>query len=222
MEPALPDRLPQAGRATRFWWIRHAPVPEVGTHMYGSLDVDSDTSDTPLFAAVAARLPNEALWVTSNLRRTRQTADALAAAGARVGEWREEPDVAELDFGDYNGMEHGELLALRTDPFLGFWPLSPHEQAPNGESFTMLVQRVRRFVETMQRERAGQDIVCVAHRGTILAALHIALELPLTTSVAFDIGNVSLTRLVHHADVPEGGPFYRVAEVGWLPHRGDA
>ena len=189
--------------------------------MYGSLDVDSDTSDATLFAAVAARLPRDALWVTSNLKRTRQTADALVAAGARAGEWREEADIAELDFGDYNGMEHGELLALRTDPFLGFWPLSPHEQAPNGESFTMLARRVRRFVETMQAERAGQDIVCVAHRGTILAALQIALELPLTTSVAFDIGNVSLTRLVHHADIPEGGPFYRVAEVGWLPHSGD-
>ena len=109
--------------------------------MYGSLDVDSDTSDTALFAAVAARLPPDALWVTSNLRRTRQTADALVAAGARVGEWREEPDIAELDFGDYNGMEHGELFARRTDPFLGFWPLSPHEQAPNGESFTMLTAR---------------------------------------------------------------------------------
>ena len=61
----------------------------------------------------------------------------------------------------------------------------------------------------------------MAHRGTILAALQIALELPLTTSVAFDVGNVSLTRLVHHADVPEGGPFYRVVEVGWLPHAAD-
>ena len=218
MDPELRARLPHPERATRFWWVRHARVPEVGTRMYGSLDVDCDTSDTALFEGVAARLPAEALWVTSHLRRTRQTADALVAAGAEPGGWREERDIAELDFGDYNGMDLGELMALREDPFLGFWPLSPHERAPNGESFGMLVARVRRFVETMQRERPGRDVVCVAHRGTILAALHIALELPLTTSVAFDIANVSLTRLVHHADVPDGGPFYRVAEVGWLPH----
>ena len=211
-------RLPLPEHATRFWWVRHARVPEVGTHMYGSLDVDCDTSDTALFERVAVRLPEDALWVTSNLRRTRQTADALVAAGARPAAWREEADIAELDFGDCNGMEHHELFARRRDPFLGFFPLSPHEQAPNGESFTMLIARVRRFVETMQRERPGRDVVCVAHRGTILAALQIALELPLTTSVAFDIGNVSLTRLTHHADVPEGGPFYRVGEVGWLPY----
>ena len=216
--PEIRARLPRPENATRFWWVRHAHVPEVGTHMYGSLDVDCDTSDTALFEGVAARLPDDALWVNSTLRRTRQTADALIAAGARPGDRREDADIAELDFGDYNGMELQELFALRRDPFLGFWPLSPHEQAPNGESFTMLAARVRRFVETMQRERAGRDVVCVSHRGTILAALQIALELPLTTSVAFDIGNVSLTRLVHHADVPEGGPFYRVGEVGWLPH----
>jgi len=219
MDPELRARLPHPERATRFWWVRHAPVPEVGTHMYGSLDVDCLTTDRPLFEAVAARLPTDALWVTSHLRRTRQTADALAAAGARPGEWREDPDIAELDFGDYNGMAIDALFALRDDPFLGFWPLSPHEQAPNGESFAMLVTRVGRFIDTMRRESIGRDVVCVAHRGTILAALQIALELPLTTSVAFDIGNVSLTRLVHHADVPDGGPRYRVAEVGWLPHR---
>jgi len=218
MNSELRARLPLPEHATRFWWVRHATVPEVGTRMYGSLDVDCDTSDTALFERVAARLPIDATWVTSTLRRTRQTADALVAAGARPGARHETADIAELDFGDYNGMEHHELLALRQDPFLGFWPLSPHEQAPNGESFTMLTDRVRRFVGEMQREHAGHDVVCVSHRGTILAALQIALELPLTTSVAFDIGNVSLTRLVHHADVPEGGPFYRVGEVGWLPH----
>ena len=220
MHPDIAARLPRPERATRFWWVRHARVPEVADRMYGNLDVDCETTDAARFAGVAARLPANAIWATSPLKRTRQTAEALVAAGAPAPRaWLEpDPDVAELDFGDFNGMAHTELFAMRKDPFLGFWPLSPHEQAPNGESFTMRVDRVRRFVETMQRERAGQDVVCVAHRGTILAALQIALELPLTTSVAFDIGNVSLTRLVHHADVPEGGPFYRVSEVGWLPH----
>lgn len=218
MKPDFRDNMPKRERATRFWWIRHAHVPQVGSHMYGSLDVDCDTTDEALFAGVAARLPVDAAWMTSNLKRTRQTADALIAAGANARSITEDADIAELDFGDYNGMTHDALFALRRgDPFLGFFPLSPHEQAPNGESFTLLVERVQRFVSKMQRTHVGEDVVCVAHRGTILAALQIALELPLTTSVAFDIGNVSVTRLIHHADIPEGGPFYRVVNVGWLP-----
>jgi len=81
----------------------------------------------------------------------------------------------------------------------------------------MLRQRVESFTARMIETHSGKDIVCVAHRGTILAALQIALDLPLRNSVSFDIGNVSLTRLIHHADIPEGGPRWRVCDVSWLP-----
>lgn len=187
--------------------------------MYGSLDLDCDTSDEPLFSGVAARLPADAHWVTSPLKRTHQTADALLAAGAPQPATRcEDADIAEMDFGDYNGLTHVELFAARDkDPFLGFWPMSPHEKAPNGESFTVLRDRVQGFINRAVEQHPGGNIVCVAHRGTILAALQIALDLPLTTSVAFTIGNVSLTRLVHHADVKPGGPRWRVHETDWLP-----
>ena len=210
-------RLPNASHATRFWWIRHARVPEVGHRMYGSLDVDCDTSDKPLFQGVAAKLPSDAYWVTSPLKRTHQTAQALIDNGVSAGSMHQDVDVAEQDFGDFNGMTHEELFAQRDDAYLGFWPLPPEQQAPNGESFSMLRQRVEKFVDRMTAEHQGGDVVCVAHRGTILAALQIALDLPLRNSVSFDIGNVSLTRLTHHADIPEGGPQWRIGDVSWLP-----
>ncbi|MEE9321183.1 MAG: histidine phosphatase family protein [Granulosicoccus sp.] len=217
MHETLQAQLPQSTHETRFWWVRHARVPEIDHRMYGSLDVDSDVTDLPLFKGVAARLPKDAHWITSPLKRTKQTADALIAAGASAASWEEDADIIEMNFGAYNGMSLQALYALRDDPYLGFWPMSPHHNAPDGESFSLLVDRVARFVTRMQNERMGQDVVCVAHRGTILAALHIALKLPLDTSVSFDIDNVSLTRLIHHADVPKGGPKYRVRDVGWVP-----
>jgi alpha-ribazole phosphatase len=185
--------------------------------MYGSLDVDSDTSDSTLFKGIAAKLPADALWITSPLKRTQQTADALIAAGAQARAWTQDADIVEQNFGDFNGMTHEELFARREDAYLGFWPLPPEQQAPNGESFSMLRSRVESFIARMIDEHCGKDLVCVAHRGTILAALQIALDLPLRNSVSFDIGNVSLTRLTHHADVPEGGPQWRVVDVSWLP-----
>lgn len=217
MNEDLRAQLPQKTHATRFWWVRHARVPEVTHRMYGSLDVDCDTSDTELFEGIAAKLPVDALWVTSPLKRTRQTADALVAAGAEPREWAQDADILEQDFGDFNGMTHEELFARREDAYLGFWPLPPEQQAPNGESFAMLRARVETFIDRTVAEHRGRDVVCVAHRGTILAALQIALDLPMRNSVSFDIGNVSLTRLTHHADVPEGGPRWRVVDVSWLP-----
>ncbi len=77
MNETLRARLPQPTHATRFWWIRHAHVPEVKDRMYGSLDEDCDTSDRAVFEGVAAKLPKEALWITSPLKRTKQTAQAL-------------------------------------------------------------------------------------------------------------------------------------------------
>lgn len=217
MNENLRALLPQPSHATRFWWIRHARVPEVAHRMYGSLDVDCDTTDTDLFSGIAAKLPSDALWITSPLKRTQQTADALINAGATAASWARDADIVEQDFGDFNGMTHEELFARRNDAYLGFWPLPPEQQAPNGESFSMLRARVDAFIQRMVAEHTGKDLVCVAHRGTILAALQIALDLPLRNSVSFDIGNVSLTRLTHHADVPTGGPQWRVVDVSWLP-----
>ncbi len=217
MNENLRALLPQPSHATRFWWIRHARVPEVAHRMYGSLDVDCDTTDTDLFSGIAAKLPSDALWITSPLKRTQQTADALINAGATAASWARDADIVEQDFGDFNGMTHEELFAQRNDAYLGFWPLPPEQQAPNGESFSMLRARVDAFIQRMVAEHTGKDLVCVAHRGTILAALQIALDLPLRNSVSFDIGNVSLTRLTHHADVPTGGPQWRVVDVSWLP-----
>jgi len=217
MNNAFRARLPSAEHATRFWWIRHARVPEVGHRMYGSLDVDCDTTDTALFGGVAAKLPDNAIWVTSNLKRTHQTAQALLDNSITPSLMLEDKDIVEQNFGDFNGMTHDELFALRDDHYLGFWPLPPEQQAPNGESFSMLRERVERFIDNMITTHSGKDIVCVAHRGTILAALQVALNLPLRNSVSFDIGNVSLTRLTHHGDIPAEGPQWRVGDVSWLP-----
>ena len=217
MKPELLARLPQRTHATRFFWVRHAPVPAGAYKMYGSLDEDCDTSNRAVFESVAAKLPKDALWITSPLKRTKQTAKALIDAGATAAEWQEDADILEQDFGDYNGMTHEELFAIRDDAFLGFWPSSPEVQAPNGESFAMLRARVESFTQRMSAAHPGKDLVCVAHRGTILAALQIALDLPIKNSVSFDIGNVSLTRLTYHADVPAGGPSWRVVDVSWLP-----
>ncbi len=186
--------------------------------MYGSLDVDCDTSDTALFSSVAAKLPANAIWVTSQLKRTHQTAQALVDNGAPFnGEFLQDSGIAEQDFGDLNGRTHEELFAMRDDAYFGFWPWPPEQQAPNGESFPMLRQRVAEFKERMISTHTGRDIVCVAHRGSILAALQVALDLPTRSSVSFDIGNVSLTRLTHHGDVPNDGPQWRAVDAGWLP-----
>src|SRR3546814_11536434 len=63
---------------TRWWWIRHAPVIGQDGRLYGPLDVDCDCTDEALFRALAARLPDAAVWIVTPLRRTRAAAAAIA------------------------------------------------------------------------------------------------------------------------------------------------
>jgi hypothetical protein len=66
--------------ATRLWWIRHAPVSYSG-RINGHLDLSCDCSEAASFAGLVEQLPRGAVWVTSNLRRTHETAAAVVRAG---------------------------------------------------------------------------------------------------------------------------------------------
>ena len=73
-------------RPTAFWLIRHALVEEAArAFLYGSTDVPlCETTlldQVPMYAALAKRLPQPAVWGCTPLSRTRRTAEAIFRAG---------------------------------------------------------------------------------------------------------------------------------------------
>jgi len=203
---------------TRWWWIRHAPVPDNG-RIYGQSDLDCDCGDAEIFGTLARELPVPAVWVTSNLVRTKQTAAAiLAAAPGRFG--GVEPvavsALAEQHLGEWQGQERKAFYAARKVGTQTLWFAPAHERAPGGESFVDLVQRVVPAIERLNVEHRGKDIVAVTHGGTIRAALSLALGLTPQASLAFSVENCSLTRVDHLA--ADGGPgLWRVVAVNHRP-----
>lgn len=186
----------------RWWWLRHAPV--AGGRITGRLDVDCDTSDRPAFAALAAMLPRDAVLIESGLRRSRQTAEALGRAGLPLPPPLIEPDLAEQDFGDWQGRSWGEIDAG------DFWQAPATSVPPGGESFAQVVARVRSAVQRLSAAHEGRDIVAVAHAGSIMAALAVALDTTPTAALRFAIAPLSVTRL----DFTDGG--WRAAWVNRL------
>ena len=203
---------------TRWWWIRHAPVPD-GGRIYGQSDLDCDCTDAEIFAVLARELPREALWVTSNLARTRQTAAAiLAAANGRHDGVQPLaiPDLAEQHLGEWQGMERKPFYAERKVGTHTLWFAPAHERAPGGESFVDLVERVRPVIERLTVQHRGGDIVAVTHGGTIKVALAVALGLDPQAALSFLIENCSLTRLDYLS--PQGAPgLWRVGAVNHRP-----
>lgn len=204
--------------ATRWWWIRHAPVND-GGRIYGHRDVPADVSDLAAFAVLAGWLPRGAVWVTSHLQRTAQTARALAAAGADLAEPHVEPDLAEQNMGEWQGQIRAEIFARHGDP-RGFWVAPAEVVPPGGESFADLCARVAAAIERLNAAHTGRDIVAVAHGGTIRAALGLALGLTPAAALAFTTDNLALTRIDHAPGRGGGEATWRVVAVNLVPTAG--
>ncbi len=199
---------------TTWWWVRHAPVAEMTGLLYGQMDLAADVSDAAAFAALAARLPEDALWITSPLRRTRQTFDAIRAArGEKAEPDLVEPDFIEQGFGDWQGLSYDQIRA-QTDPAL--WASPGTAEPPGGESFATVIERVAPAIERLSAAHAGRHIVAVAHGGSIRAALAAALELTPDKALALVIDNLSLCRLEAIPD-PTIPLAWRVHYVNDLP-----
>jgi alpha-ribazole phosphatase len=202
---------------TRWWWVRHAPVHVDEGRIYGQSDLPCDCSDKRVFANLAAQLPRQAVWVTSHLQRTLQTAQAILAASGleTLPTIHREKDFAEQHLGDWQGLDRREFLMNRTQEPDSFWYASADERAPNGESFVDLVARVAAAITRITQSHQGSDIVAVGHGGTIRAAITIALGLPPRGGFAFMIDNCSLTRLDHYQG--QSGAGWRIKAINHRP-----
>jgi broad specificity phosphatase PhoE len=205
--------------ATRWWWVRHAPVREDNGCIYGQKDLGCDTSDRVVFEAVAKILPRNAVWYASNLKRTHQTAEAIWAAGfPKPASMIKEAAFAEQHLGQWQGMNRAAFLASR--PPGNQWFAAIDEPAPGGESFMDLYNRVRGAIEAINDEHAGKDVIVAAHGGTIKAAVGLALGGQPEKGLAFDIDNCSVTRLDHFASA--GRSIWRLPMVNQQPWIADA
>jgi len=202
---------------TRWWWVRHAPVIVDEGRIYGQSDLPCDCSDARVFSGLATVLPRGAIWITSHLGRTHQTAEAIWAAGdfGAVEEFQQDKDFAEQHLGDWQGLDRRAFLMNRRQEPDSFWYAAADERAPNGESFVDLLERVGAAVARITQTHRGRDIVAVAHGGTIRAALTIALGLPPRGGFAFMVDNCSLTRLDHYEGSERSG--WRVQMVNHRP-----
>ena len=208
---------------TRWWWVRHAPVPDEG-RIYGQRDLDCDCSEETVYRAVAAVLPHDAVWLTSALKRTKQTAAAIHAASEGRHAPREMPGhdaFNEQHLGDWQGRDRHAFLKQQGFTAMRFWLTVGDQRAPGGESYPDVVNRVSPVIEALTEMHAGKNIISVAHGGTIRAAIGFALGGPHDMAHAFTIDNCSITVLEHLRDPGQvGDGVWRVGAVNnkpWLP-----
>ena len=200
-------------RETRWWWVRHAPVTANQGRIYGQSDVPADFAGTDAtMARLAAALPRDAVLVTSDLRRTVDTAEALRIAGATWSESHRDPQLREQSFGDWQGLTGDAFGRIRDRLPHSGWLAPAFERAPGGESFADVVARVVPAIIRHTAAFAGRDIVAVSHGGTIRAALGYALGLDPESALSFTMETLALTRL-DHIETRDDAGVWRIVTV---------
>ena len=116
-------------------------------------------------------------------KRTRQTAELL---GLRA---TVEPLLADLDHGRWRG----DVLAGVLPAELAVWLTDPTQAPHGGETVVDLINRVRRWMDTLPDQRGR--LVAVTHPAVIRAAILVALDAPPKSFWRIDIAPVSRTVL---------------------------
>ena len=166
------------GTATHAFLLRHGETP-LSTERRFSGRGDPELTDKGIAQAraAAARFAGRDITavVSSPLRRAAQTATAVAevAGGAVVTD----ADLAETDFGDWEGHTWAEIQAQWPDA-LAQWLKDPSVAPPGGESFTSVFARAARARERLAASYSGRTIVVVSHVTPIKAMLREALDAP--------------------------------------------
>ena len=153
-------------------------------------------------AAAAARLAKRGgvdLVLTSPLRRAQETAHAVAdAVGVPL---TMDEDLVETDFGSWEGMTFGEVMA-RWPAEMTAWMEDPDVSPPGGESFAAVAVRVNAALDRLLAAYQGQTVVVVSHVTPIKSIVCRALLAPPAALFRFHLDVAALSEAAWFADGP--------------------
>lgn len=157
-------------RVTGLLLVRHAETDMAG-RFCGHSDPELNEQGRQQLAVLVNSLSQHAVRrvYTSDLRRARQTADAIArhfGVGLHV-----RPGLREIDFGLWEGLSWSEI-EVRDPALAKSWAeMYPNSTAPGGEPFQQFESRVRRETAFLLGEATKSPIAVVAHAGFIRVVL---------------------------------------------------
>lgn len=173
--------------------------------MIGWTDLPADLSDAGRIARLSALLP-EAPVVSSDLRRARDTAAAIAGERPRLAP---DPDLREIHFGAWENRTFAEAEAEDPDLLRAFWETPGRVAPPGGESWGALAARVTTALDRLGERHKVLIVVC--HFGPILTQVERALGLSTVEAFGQRIEPLSLTR------VSLGAEGWRADPINHLP-----
>ena len=194
---------PAQGKPTTTLLLRHGQTAlSVERRFAGRGDIPLTDVGLEQASAAAARLARRGhidLVLTSPLLRARQTASAVAdAVGVPLAE---DVDLAETDFGSWEGLSFGEVMARWPDE-MAAWMADADAAPPGGESFAAVAVRVDAALDRLVAAYQGQTVVVVSHVTPIKTIVCRALLAPTAALFRMHLDVASLCEAAWFADGP--------------------
>lgn len=176
--------------------IRHTSLNIPASICYGQSDVDVSENFEAECATLASKLTAikfDAVYA-SPLQRCTKLAQALNLGAVHIDE-----RLKELHFGDWEMQAWESIPRNVFDTWANDYAnLTP----PNGESFSQLHARTKKFVEEVSGHSRGKEIAVVTHGGVIRAILAEVLNMPLKGLFRIVIDHASVTQISFGEAVP--------------------
>ena len=194
---------PARGQATTTLLLRHGQTELSAERRFaGRGDIPLTEDGLRQAAAAAGRLAERGgidVIVTSPLQRARRTAQEVdRATGAPL---QVEEDLAETDFGKWEGLTFAEAAARWPDE-LSAWLADPDVAPPGGESFAAVGRRVGAALDRLLAEHPRRTLLLVSHVTPIKTMACRAMLAPPAALFRIQLDVASLCEIDWFADGP--------------------
>ncbi|WP_405380674.1 histidine phosphatase family protein [Phascolarctobacterium sp.] len=181
----------------KIYLIRHGETDSNQAHKFqGQLDLPLNPTGIAQAKQMVQYMADKKIDViySSSMLRARMTAAELAMS--RNLAYRPLELLKEISFGDWEGLEYGEITK-RWPKEMELFLTQPHKwEPPHGETFAAAMERCRlAFEEIFAAEGHDKNIAIVSHGGIIRLQLCLALGVPLSNLWKMSVYNVSVSTL---------------------------
>ncbi len=128
----------------------------------------------------------------------------------------EEPRLAEIDFGDWEGRSAEKLMSESPEALAAFWRDPLNHPPPGGESLSYFQERVVEAWSALSHRHAGKRLLLVTHGGVIRMLLCHLQGWPLERMLEIEVGHAGLFGLLLAQDRLKGLCTSRAAVREWL------
>ncbi len=180
---------------SRLLLVRHGETElQSSLRYWGSTDVPLNALGLRQAECLRRRLETEKIdfICSSNLQRAMATAQVIATEyNLPVTAC---PELREIDFGKLEGLTYNEISRLYPDVARLWAEMASGLAYPGGESLTQLDERVKQFINHLDKHNEAETGLIVAHSGVLRALLCrlMGLESRQRWQIRLDLASVSI------------------------------